>query len=173
MPDGCGLWKSYLVQAIWWRQGRHLMSWGGGRGRGGGLGFLEWHRSHSQALPLWAGWGRATEINARIHLGEWQPKPVGQLHNNLQTKGDEGERLYLTSLLSSKRTASCVSLLCSWLMCLMGLVRASAYSENTQRRQSALVSSTPQVSYVLDKLQSCLKSQDFKQAPLKSQSCLG
>lgn len=37
---------------------------------------------------------------------------------------------WLTSLPSSIRTASCVFLLSSWLMCFMGLVRASAYSES-------------------------------------------
>lgn len=44
--------------------------------------------------------------------------------------------LCLTSLLSSIRTASCVSLLSNWLTCLMGLVKASAYSENTHTQIS-------------------------------------
>lgn len=43
----------------------------------------------------------------------------------------------LTSLLSSIKTASCVSLLCNSLTCLMGLVRASAYSENTHKTNTA------------------------------------
>lgn len=39
----------------------------------------------------------------------------------------------VTSQLSSRKTASCASLLCSWLMYLIGLIRASAYSAHTQR----------------------------------------
>lgn len=52
-------------------------------------------------------------------------------------------QMRLTSQLSSRKTASCASLLCSWLMCLIGLVRASAYSKYTQTHTQSHTQQSP------------------------------
>lgn len=124
---------SYLAEVIWWCRDSHLEEAVAQRRECFHL--HEWLHCLSWVPPLWPGWEHAgpnkTTNKTVGKQAEWELtldiKLLANPHANTV------QMAHLTSQLSSRKTASCASLLCSWLMYLMGLIRALAYSEQTQR----------------------------------------
>lgn len=125
--------SSYLVELIWWCRDSRLEEAAGQRR--GCFHLHEWLHCLSWSPPPWPGWehaGRNKTTNRTVgKQTEWEQTLDIKLLAN--PHANAAQMVRLTSQLSSRKTASCASLLCSWLMYLMGLIRASAYSDQTQR----------------------------------------